>query len=636
MHARLFSNAGAGLCLFVAALSILFGLTTLPSGLQFSALQAEAAPVWGTVTPAAPPLPGPSGNVVRVSSVAALQAAVQALSSNTTIVIAPGTYTLTSTLWVNGPLSNVTIRGESNRPDDAVLVGTGMGVPSGGVPHGIWSGNGVTGLTIANLTIRDVWQHPIIFNPGTESPRVYNVRLVNAGEQFIKASTDGSGDGVDDGIVEYSIFEYTDTAPTYYTNGVDVLAGRDWIVRHNLFRRLRAPQGQLAGPAILMWYASSGTIAEGNVFLDCQRDISFGLVERTPNDHSGGIIRNNVIVRTAGLSGDVAIGVFDSPGTTVLHNTVLMSGQYPNAIEYRFPHTTGVTIVNNLGDAGAQARDGGVAALSGNVWTAAANWFVQPAAGDLHLRSTATAAIDRGVPTSDAPRDWDNEIRPIGPAADVGADEYRLFDPPVPVPDETAPVVVVTSPANGTVVGGTVTVSATASDNVGVTGVRFVLDGMLLGSEDTTAPYQTTWATTSAPNGSSHALLAIATDAVGNTTSSGSVTVTVSNPAGDTAAPTVEITGPLAGATVSRTVTVSAAAADNVGVVGVRFTLDGLTIGAEDLSAPYQVSWNTAGVANGSHVLRAMARDAAGNVTTSDPVAVEVKNSRARPRRRLD
>ncbi len=191
MHARLFSNAGAGLCLFVAALSILFGLTTLPSGFQFSALQAEAAPVWGTVTPAAPPLPGPSGNVVRVSSVAALQAAVQALSSNTTIVIAPGTYTLTSTLWVNGPLSNVTIRGESNRPDDAVLVGTGMGVPSGGVPHGIWSGNGVTGLTIANLTIRDVWQHPIIFNPGTESPRVYNVRLVNAGEQFIKASTDG-------------------------------------------------------------------------------------------------------------------------------------------------------------------------------------------------------------------------------------------------------------------------------------------------------------------------------------------------------------------------------------------------------------------------------------------------------------
>lgn len=636
MHARLLPSSAAGRCLLAAALSILLGLAPFPSALQLSRLQAQGLPVSTTVTPAAPPLPAPSGNVVPVSSVAALQAAVQALSSDTTIVIAPGTYALTSTLWVNGALSNVTIRGESNRPDDVVLVGGGMGVPSSSVPHGIWTGNGVTGLTIANLTIRDIYQHPIIFNPGTESPRVYNVRLINAGEQFIKASTDGSGDGVDHGIVEYSIFEYTDTAPTYYTNGVDVLAGRDWLVRHNLFRRIRAPQGELAGPAILMWYASSGTIAEGNVFLDCQREISFGLVERTPNDHSGGIIRNNVIVRTAGLSGDVAIGVFDSPDTKVLHNTMLMSGQYPNAIEYRFPHTAGVTIVNNLSDAGAQARDGGVAALSGNVWTAAANWFVEPAAGDLHLKSTATAAIDRGVPTTDAPLDWDNEIRPMGPASDVGADEYSVFDPTVPVPDETAPTIVVTSPESGALLGGTVTVTAMASDDVGVTGVRFFLDGVFLGSEDTAAPYQTTWATTTVSNGSSHTLFAIATDAAGNSASSSTVTVTVSNPVGDTIAPTVVITAPLAGATVSRTVTVSATASDNVGVVGVRFTLDGLTIGTEDLSAPYQVSWNTAGVANGSHVLRAVARDAAGNVTTSASVTVRVKNPRAKPRRGSD
>ena len=636
MHARLLSSSAAGRCLLAAALTILLGVAAPPPDLASSRLQAQGLlSVSTTVTPAAPPLPAPGGNVVRVSSVAALQAAVQALSSNTTIVIAPGTYPLTSTLWVNGTLSNVTIRGESDRPDDVVLVGHGMGMPSSSVPHGIWTGNGVTGATIANLTIRDIYQHPIIFNPGTESPRVYNVRLINAGEQFIKASTDGSGNGVDNGIVEYSILEYTDTAPTYYTNGVDVLAGRDWIVRHNLFRRIRAPQGELAGPAILMWYASSGTIAEGNVFLDCQREISFGLVERTPNDHSGGIIRNNVIVRTAGLSGDVAIGVFDSPGTKVLHNTMLMSGQYPNAVEYRFPHTTGVAIVNNLSDARAQARDGGVAVLSGNVWTAAADWFVEPAAGDLHLKSTSTAAIDRGVATTDAPLDWDNEVRPIGPAADVGADEYSVFDPAVPVPDTTAPTVVVSSPANGAALSGAVTVSAAASDNIGVTGVRFFLDGVLLGAEDTSAPYQTMWATTTVPNGS-HSLLAIATDAAGNSASSGPVTVIVDNPVGDTVAPTVVITAPLAGATVSRTVTVSASASDNVGVAGVRFTLDGVTIGAEDLSAPYHLSWNTAGVTNGSHVLRAVARDAAGNVTTSAAVTVQVANSRAKPRRGSD
>src|SRR5439155_975992 len=66
--------------------------------------------------------------------------------------------------------------------------------------------------------------------------------------------------------------------------------------------------------------------------------------------------------------------------------------------------------------------------------------------------------------------------------------------------------------------------------------------------------------------------------------------------ASDTTPPTVSISAPLGGATVSNTVTVSAAAADNVGVVGVQFKLDGANLGAEDLVAPYSVSWNTATV----------------------------------------
>jgi hypothetical protein len=386
----------------------------------------------------APPLPAPSGSVVTVSTVAALQAAVGSLASNRTIVIAPGTYQLTSTLWINGTLSNVTIRGATNNRDDVVIVGRGMGVPDGSVPFGIWTGGNVTNVTIANLTIRDIYQHPIIFNAGTQSPRVYNVRLVNAGEQFLKSNPDGSGGGVDNGIVEYSVFEYTNTAPSYYTNGVDVLTGRDWIIRHNLFRRIRAPQGELAGPAILSWFGSSGTVADSNTFVDCQREMSFGLVERTPNDHTGGVISNNFVVRNAGMGGDVAIGVFDSPGTKVVHNTVLLRGQYPNAFEYRFPDTTNVAIVNNLADRGAQARDGGTATLLGNVWTAQASWFVDPLGGDMHLQPGASLAIDQGVATSDAPADWDGESR-AGGAPDVGADERAAATPPTPSPPAPSP-----------------------------------------------------------------------------------------------------------------------------------------------------------------------------------------------------
>src|SRR5206468_3260711 len=136
------------------------------------------------------------------------------------------------------------------------------------------------------------------------------------------------------------------------TNGVDVIGGQNWVIRNSLFRNIRAPLGQLAGPAILMWYGSSNSVADGNTFIDCQREIAFGLTERvTPHDHFGGIIRNNFIYRHTTVAGDASINVFDSPNTQVLHNSVVISGTYPNAAEYRFVGTTGVLIANNLFDA---------------------------------------------------------------------------------------------------------------------------------------------------------------------------------------------------------------------------------------------------------------------------------------------
>jgi hypothetical protein len=237
--------------------------------------------------PAVPPAPLPlSGAVVNVSTTQQLQNAVAALSSNTTIVLAAGTYNLSSPLYMNGSFTNVGIRGATGNRDDVVLVGKGMTV-DGGVPFGIWTGGNVRGVTIAHLTIRDVYSHPIILNGGTQSPLVHNVRLVNAGQQFLKANPDGAGGGVDSGVVEYSVFEYTGTSRDYYTNGVDVHTGDNWLVRHNLFRNIRAPLGELAGPAILMWNGSTGSIVEGNTFIDCQREIAIGLIERTPNDHTG-------------------------------------------------------------------------------------------------------------------------------------------------------------------------------------------------------------------------------------------------------------------------------------------------------------------------------------------------------------
>jgi hypothetical protein len=391
----------------------------------------------------APPLPPPAGAVVTVATEPELQAAVAAVASGTTILIEPGIYRLTSTLWLNRNVEDVAIRGRDDSCDAVVFVGRGMAnADHGGVPHGIWIGN-ARRVLIANLTIRDVYYHPIQLDPaaGARAPRVYNVRLVDAGEQFIKSSAHAQGgDGVADGVVEYSVMEYTATARSWYTNGVDVHQGARWIIRHNLFRNLRAPDGQLAGPAVLMWNRSRDTVVEANLFLNVQYGIALGLDAGRPDDHRAGVVRNNVFHRGAHQSGDVGIVVNNSAGTKVLHNTIVLNGTYPNAIEYRFAATTGVEIRYNLADARVRARDGASGVVDSNVTDAPAGWFVDAASGDLHLTAAATGARDAASPHPDVSRDYDGEARPAGALADIGADEDGGIPAPGPEEPPAAPL----------------------------------------------------------------------------------------------------------------------------------------------------------------------------------------------------
>lgn len=100
--------------------------------------------------------------------------------------------------------------------------------------------------------------------------------------------------------------------------------------------------------------------------------------------------------------------------------------------------------------------------------------------------------------------------------------------------------------------------------------------------------------------------------------------------AGDTSPPAVALSAPGDGATVSGTITVSAAATDDVGVAGVRFQVDGVDLGGEDTSSPFSVLWNTLGN-DGPRTLVAIARDAAGNVTRSASRTMTVSNGTTPP-----
>ncbi len=122
----------------------------------------------------------------------------------------------------------------------------------------------------------------------------------------------------------------------------------------------------------------------------------------------------------------------------------------------------------------------------------------------------------------------------------VQADGHDLWSAPMWITyqsgggDTTAPTTAITAPANGATVGGTTSVTATASDNVGVTRVEFFLDGALQ-STDTTSPYAWSWNTTGTSNGA-HALTTKAYDAANNIGTSAAVNVTVSNGGGGSAA----------------------------------------------------------------------------------------------------
>jgi hypothetical protein len=91
--------------------------------------------------------------------------------------------------------------------------------------------------------------------------------------------------------------------------------------------------------------------------------------------------------------------------------------------------------------------------------------------------------------------------------------------------------------------------------------------------------------------------------------------------------PTISMTAPANGATISGTATVSANASSSVGIASVQFQLDGASLGSPVTAAPYQLSWDSTKVANGAHTLGAVATDTQGNAGSATTVSVTVSNA---------
>ncbi|HSW80440.1 MAG TPA: Ig-like domain-containing protein [Candidatus Saccharimonadales bacterium] len=191
----------------------------------------------------------------------------------------------------------------------------------------------------------------------------------------------------------------------------------------------------------------------------------------------------------------------------------------------------------------------------------------------------------------------------------------------------TPPTVSFTSPANNATVSGTQTISANASDAVGVANIQFKVDGSNIGSPDTSAPYSVSWDSKTVANGN-HTISAVATNTSGLTTTT-TETVNVQNVAATP--PNVSITAPANGSTVGGTQLVSASASDAQGIASVQFKIDGNNVGSPATAAPYSYSWDTTTAANGNHTLSAIATNTSGLTATAATVTVNVQNTTATP-----
>lgn len=295
-------------------------------------------------------------------------------------------------------------------------------------------------VVIADITLRRAYDHPIhITGPGSpvSGILIHNIHIVDPGQQAIKINPDTSGIGVTiDSTIRCSYIELTDVGRSNirdncYTGGIDGHATSNLVVRQNRIEGFWCDDG-LSEHGVHLWRASSDTIVEENLIIDCARGIGFGLGNGTANGHVGGIIRNNFIgAASSGLADspsgfDTGIGLESAEGAAVYHNTVVTTfAPLSSSIEWRWALTT-AEVSNNLTNHDLLARDGAIATLDGNISTALLAWFSDPEVGDLHLVSDDLEPV--GAATLLAPGlvdvDFDGLERDSTP--DVGADEYYL------------------------------------------------------------------------------------------------------------------------------------------------------------------------------------------------------------------
>jgi len=421
----------------------------------------------------------------------------------------------------------------------------------------------------------------------------YNL-LIDSGHNFWRSASDNTQ-------IHHNVFANASGPNTGYDGAIEVYSGESGLNIYNNTFDVGGSVGQFNAPAI--------KIGSGSVF---------------------GSIRNNLFTAFVDASGGAFISTFEGTASTPRVSTADYNAWFNRLASSTARYLSGI-VGSSPGahDVQANPKLAGQAEIpyriaEGCIWTGVCTTAqVLAHYRDIYRPASDSPLINAGDPADGA----GTAIGAVGPDDNNPVDLFGRFLPLTgPGPDVTPPTGTITINGGAAVTSSpVVTLTLAAFDASGVSSMQFSNDGSNFSALE---PYATTKTWTLTAGDGAKTVSVRYQDGASNVSGSFTDTITLDTTVGtpDTTPPTVAITSPSNGSSVSGTMTITATATDNVGVAGVRFLIDGTQLGTEQTTAPYAMVWNTTTASNGAHVISAIARDAANNASAPAAVNVTVSN----------
>ena len=402
-------------------------------GVAFVVNPAAAGPPDFSWLSPAPKLPPPDGHVIRVTTVEELFAAASEIRPGGTILVEDGHYMMPRCFEIR--TDGVTLRSASGNRSKVVLDGAES-------RHGELVGlRACSHVTIADLTIQNIRYNGFKLNSNTGIHRVTirNCVIHNIWQRGVK----GVGVPRDDPRVkpprdcriEYCLFyndrpkrfedDPTDTPGSFngnYIGGIDAMCADRWTIRDNVFFGIRGRTGEGRG-AVFLWRNSTDCVVERNVIVDCDTGICLGNSHRSHDTRihcRRSIVRNNFITRCpeTGILADY------TEDCLIAHNTIHDPASRLKRLIRLVHDNEGLAVVHNLlSGPPMRIETESRVRFEGNLTRDGAEWFRDPAKGDLHLKRRLPETGAPVAPIPQVPEDFDREPRRA--RTDVGADQRR-------------------------------------------------------------------------------------------------------------------------------------------------------------------------------------------------------------------